>query len=75
MNNVEKIANEAIMIVNGYAFLECELGYSVTNLHKEGKSVVLSTNGEILESSMDYIEEQIVLDYFNRNKSLLEDKE
>lgn len=72
MIDVEKIADESEMIVNGYAFTKCDLGYRVLNLYDPQKAIVLSANGEMLETSMDGIEEGIVKSYFEKNRDVLE---
>ncbi len=41
MIDVEKIADEADMIVNGYAFRKCELGYRVLNLEQPEHALVI----------------------------------
>ena len=73
MLNLRKVADDAGMIVNGYAFNKCSHGYRVLNLNKPQNAIVFSKSGEILETTMDDIEIAIVKDYFNRNKKLLEE--
>lgn len=67
-----KIADNAHIIINGYAFT-CE-GESirVLNLSNPSKAVVISKEGNVLETSMDDIEVRIVLDYYENNKEFLE---
>ena len=52
------------MIVNGYAFSRCPEGFNC---------VVFSPAAEVLETSMDDIEIQIVRGYLEKNRALLED--
>lgn len=73
MIDVEKIADEADMIVNGYAFRKCELGYRILNLEQPEHALVISKKGETIETTMCDIEIQIVKDYFARNRRVLED--
>lgn len=73
MLNVKEIADEADVIVNGYAFKRCEEGVQVLNLHRTDKAVVFSYQGEVLETSMDDIELCIVSDYLKENKKYMED--
>lgn len=73
MLNLRKVADDADMIVNGYAFNKCSHGYRVLNLNKPQNAIVFSKSGEILETTMDDIEIAIVKDYLNRNKKLLEE--
>ena len=72
MNDVFTIADEAEMIVNGYAFTRCPQGVRVLNLNNPRKAAVLSMDADILETSMDDIELQIVRDYFVSNRRFLE---
>ena len=71
--NVQNIADNADMIVNGYAFTKCELGYKVLNLDNPQKAMVVSDTGEPFETTMDDIEIRIVVDYFLKNKKFMED--
>ncbi|KAA8501690.1 hypothetical protein FNY66_07415 [Mediterraneibacter catenae] len=73
MTDVIKVANEADMIVNGYAFTHCTEGYRVLNLNRPDKAVVLSKTGDVLETSMDDIEIQIVRDYLRKNSEFMEE--
>lgn len=73
MPDIFKVADEANLIVNGYAFTKCEEGYRILNLNKPTQAVVLSTDGEALETTMDDIEIQIVKDYYKKNKKFMED--
>lgn len=72
-NEIRRIAENANMVVSGYAFsLEDNL-VRVLNLNNPQKAVVLSKEGKMLETSMDDIEVQVVINYFERNKKFLED--
>ena len=51
------------MIVNGYAFTQNNENYRVLNLNKPEHALVIDSNGNVLETSMDDIEIQIVKDY------------
>ena len=73
MPDVLKVADEADLIVNGYAFVRCEAGFRVLNLNKPSRAVVLSVDGETLETTMDDIEIQIVKDYYKKNKKFMEE--
>ena len=73
MTDVIKVASEADMIVNGYAFTHCTEGYRVLNLNRPDKAVVLSKTGDVLETSMDDIEIQIVRDYLRKNSEFMEE--
>ncbi len=73
MCDVVKIADDAEIIVNGYAFTKAGKNVRVLNLKDTNKAAVLNENGEILETSMDDIELDIVLDYFTRNRKFMEE--
>lgn len=67
-----RIANEADIIVNGYAFKRKERNISVLNLNRPDKAVLMTMSGEILETSMDDIELSIVQNYFHQNLKFME---
>ena len=73
MPDILKVADEADMIVNGYAFTKCAEGYRVLNLNRPERAVVLSLTGEVLETTMDDIEIRIIKEYYKKNKKYLED--
>ena len=73
MIDLQAVANAADMIVNGYAFKKDFNNVRVLNLAKPNKAVMLSADGEILETDMDDIEISIVLNYYRRNKKYLEE--
>ncbi len=73
MPDIMKVADEADLIVNGYAFTKCEEGYRVLNLNRPDRALVLSVAGETLETTMDDIEIQIVKEYYQKNKKFMED--
>lgn len=73
--NTEKInelADNAEVIICGYAFSKCENGISVLNLNAPDHAAVFSNEGEMLETSMDDIELSIVRDYLEKSKKYME---
>lgn len=73
MSEIEKVAQLADFIVNGYSFI-CETNQiRVLNLNDTTRAAVLDTNGEVLETSMDDIEISIVQAYWEKNKQFAED--
>lgn len=73
-NEKIKIANDANMIVAGYAYTWFEGNVRVVNLNKVDPGVMLfTTDGIMLESSMDPIEEEIALQRWNDNKEFMEE--
>ena len=73
MTDIKKAADEADMIINGYAFRCCREGFRVLNLNRPDRAAVFSVNGDMLETSMDDIELGIVDDYLKENRKYMED--
>ena len=73
MCNIAGIADAAEIIVNGYAFTKEGSNVRVLNLNNPQKAVFISKKGEVLETSMDDIEIDIVLDYYMRNGKYMEE--
>ena len=71
MCNKKQIADNADIIVNGYAFTKSDANFRVLNLNRDNSACVVSSSGEIIETSMDDIELSIVKDYFARNRKYL----
>ena len=61
--DVKQVADAADMIVNGYAFTRCAEGFRVLNLNRPDRAVVFSSDGKVLETSMDDIEVRIARDF------------
>lgn len=74
MIDIKKIADEADMIINGYAFTKSEDLVRVLNLNDVSKAAVIK-NDELIETTMDDIEAEIVMDYYENNKKFMEDVE
>jgi len=73
MSEIEKVAQSADFIVNGYSYI-CEDGkVRVLNLNDTARAAVLDKNGEVLETSMDDIELSIVQAYWEKNKQFAEE--
>ena len=72
MIDMNEIAVNADMIINGYAFTRMQAGIQIVSLER-GTACVLNVDGSVLESSMDDIELDIVIDYYSRNKKFMED--
>ena len=66
----KKIADVADMIVDGFAVLRHELGYRIVNLNS-GNVVVVSPKYEVLESSMQEIEETMAIRNLTENIEFL----
>ena len=67
MCNIKEVADAAEMIINGYAFTKDGENVRVLNLNNPYKAAYLSRMGEVLETSMDDIELEIVLEYYQKN--------
>ena len=72
IDKVKEIADEADVIINGYAITKCQLGFSVVNLNMNNSSAVFDFNNEMIETSMDDIELSIARDYLLKSKQFLE---
>lgn len=75
MIDIKKIADNADMIVNGYAFTKEGKFIKILNLNNLDKASVLNKTGEIIETNMDEIELSILLKSYNSNKKYLEETE
>lgn len=73
MSEIEKVAQLADFIVNGYSFICENTQIRVLNLNDTSRAAVLDPNGEVLETSMDDIEISIVQAYWEKNKQFAED--
>lgn len=73
MSEIEKIAQGADFIVNGYSFFCQNSMVRVLNLNNPACAAVLNKNGDVLETSMDDIELSIVQTYWEKNKEFVED--
>ncbi|MDY2770306.1 MAG: hypothetical protein SOU13_10360 [Eubacteriales bacterium] len=60
MLDIHKIADEAEVIIDGYAFTPCDNEIRVLNLNAPDKAAVYGRDGSVLETTMDDIELHIV---------------
>lgn len=72
MDKLKAIADSAEMIINGYAFVKDGENIKVVNLNNPQKAMYMDCTGDVLETSMDDIEIDIVLNYYNRNRKYME---
>lgn len=70
--NVQEIADQADMIVAGYAYKVQDSYIEITDLNNITKTAVIQ-NDELVESVMSDEEDNIVMKYYNRNKDLLKE--
>lgn len=69
---VQEIADQADMIVAGYAYKVQDNYIEITDLSNINKTAVIQ-NDELVESVMSDEEDNIVMKYYNRNKDLLKE--
>ncbi len=69
--DIKSIADKADMIINGYAFTNNDGWIRVLNLNYLNHAAVIY-NEEIVETNMDDIESEIVMDYYKNNKEFME---
>ncbi len=73
-HELRKIADEAKMIVCGYAFSFREDGLiSILNLNHPDCAMVINKDSEIIETNMDPIEQHIVLELCRKNLQFMEE--
>ena len=73
MADIMHVAENADMIINGYAFTKETERIRILNLNNPAKAVSLRNDGTVLETSMDDIEIQIVKEYLMKNKEFMEE--
>lgn len=73
MPDIKNIADKADIIVNGYAFTRKDDRIHVLNLNSPDKAVVFTSDGEVLETTMDDIELSIASRYLQQNQKYMED--
>lgn len=74
MSKIKEIADRADMIVDGYAFTRENGQIRILNLNDPEKALVISEDGQVLETTMDDIEIRIVLDYWEDDREFMEDE-
>ncbi|MCM1160390.1 MAG: hypothetical protein NC412_04115 [Roseburia sp.] len=70
--DIKDIADKADMIINGYAFTKDNKCVRVLNLNCTNHAAVI-LNDKIVETNMDDVENEIVMDYYNLNKQFMEE--
>ena len=68
----KEIADQAEVIINGYAVIKNDIGMLVVNLNADNASAVCDRNDEMLETSMDDIDLAIAHDYLIKSKKYME---
>ena len=70
MVDIKQIADEAEVIIDGYAFSKFEGGYRVLNLNAPDKAAVFAVDGSVLETTMNDIELHIASKYLSSSLSI-----
>ncbi len=68
---VKEVADNADLIVNGYAYTRCADNIRILNL-RTGKAAVLNDSREVIETSMDDIDIALALRYLSANEQFME---
>lgn len=69
---ITEIAENANMIVDGYAFTRKEDGISILNLKNPDHAMFISEEGKMLETNMDEIEQVIVQNIWAKDREYME---
>ena len=69
---LQDVANQADMIVRGYAFTKKEGFISILNLNRPDSAMCIAEDGTMLESSMDEIEQAIVQKIWKQDAEFME---
>lgn len=73
LEEAKSIRDNANMIVCGYAFTQKDdTNVQVVQLDYPNHALVLSSDGEVLETSMDDVELEIVLGYWSKNQKYMD---
>lgn len=72
MINIEELANEAEVIIDGFAFVRFENGIRIFDLNNKKGVAVISKDGKLVETNMDDIELKIAQKYLNRAEKYME---
>ena len=75
LDEIKEISANAGMIVCGYAFTRMhDASIQVLQLQAPNHALVMSEKGEVMETSMDDVELDIVLGYWQRNRKYMEEQ-
>ena len=73
MPDIKAIADEADVIIAGYALTKCNEWIRVFNLNTCRSAAVFQKDGTLIETNMDDIELAIAKDYFFNGLEYMED--
>lgn len=69
---IDNIADQANMIIAGYAFTKIENEIRVLNLNNTKEACVLSLDGEMYSTNMDDVTLSLVQAYYQKNRQFME---
>ena len=69
---IKEIADNADLIVRGYAFTKNSGNISVLNLNRPESALYMTPDGKMLETTMDDIEQAIVLRIWEQDSQFVE---
>lgn len=72
-NDIKSVADAADAIFCGYAYTLDDSNIRVINLNRPTHASLMRRSGEILETSMDDIEIQLMLSYWSRVSKYVEE--
>ena len=73
MTEMETLANEADVIICGYAVSKCGFGFRVINLHDLNSCSVFGEDASLIETNMNDVELSVAREYFRKALKYMED--
>ena len=70
---IQEIADKADMIIRGYAFTREDALIRILNLNDRESSMVITSDGTMVETNMDEIEQALVLDIWQKDSKYMEE--
>ena len=70
---IREIADKADMIIRGYAFTREDALIRILNLNDRESSMVIMSDGTMVETNMDEIEQALVLDIWQKDSKYMEE--
>ena len=70
---IREIADKADMIIRGYAFTRADALIRILNLNDRESSMVITSDGIMVETNMDEIEQALVLDIWQKDSKYMEE--
>lgn len=72
-SKIQEIADKADMIIRGYAFTREDALIRILNLNDRESSMVITSDGTMVETNMDEIEQALVLDIWQKDSKYMEE--